>query len=249
MIRILRFAFPALLAVSQGLLACSSANIYQKGIDESIPMLSDINISTEYDATVVKIYATHKIKFSSYRLAEPSRLVLEIPNFSVGSLPQIIGGKGEHVSSVLIGKSSANNFLRIEIMLVADPQYQISEKKDYLELVFRSKGNLAQSVNPTEHKSTYGNISNLAEEVDRLNGENLELKKSVLKFEEENLRLRRNLEESSRQLDESNKFSRAMQLRVESAEKQLDEIETKLKLGLKEGSDRLLGDPSLSGLE
>ena len=229
-------AFALLLSAS-----CAGSGLDAKPQSASEPAkLTDILARSEQAGTVVSIHTSRKIEFSIYKLAEPYRLAVEIPNISAGTIPNRQVVASNHVTAITIARFPRSNSIRLEFELVSDVNYKIHEKQGYLELFLSS---LSESQLGMENSVPKGinDLNKLLKEVERLKAENLESRKSALKFEEENVALKKRLEEAKNLLEEANKLSSAMQSRVEFAEKQIDELQEKLNRGFYKQTDGPLG--------
>jgi hypothetical protein len=227
--------------------ACKTPRTFDGGqASESMAVhLKKITYVAEQHGTVVKVFTSRKPEFTSYKLAEPLRLAVEIPNVVLDFEPKRISVEDEIISAINVVRFSKVNSVRLELELLSDAQFKIAYKRDYIEVLLPTPGGSITSSAATlaarkETASAPGSaetgkaqelkdrIDALTAETIRLKEENLATRKNAVKMEEENNELKRQLEESHRQIEEVSSLSKTMQARVAFVEQQLNDLEEKI---------------------
>ena len=209
-------AAPALILVA---LIFGSCATYEPTVQtrpaEGLVRLTSITVDSNPNGSFVRIFTSRKVEFSSYLLTDPPRIAVEIPNVS----PELDLGRRKVesglVSSVNVAVSPKSNSVRLEFELASEAKFNFSQTAGYLELRIGAASNPAPRALTNGGKNDAPTAADLAAENERLKRENLELKKQVY--------------ESSEQLGEANKLSQILKSRMEFIEKQLDELEEKIR--------------------
>lgn len=186
-----------------------------------LAQLANVTAQSSANGAVVRVYSNRKLEYSSYRLAEPSRIAVELANVAPGAQAGRKITASGLVTSVSVVHFKKSNIARIELAVASDAKVSFSQKQDFLDIYVSPEG--SQSVVADRVPAGMGEGNALSS----LEGEN-GTGKYVAKLEEENRSLKRQLEEAGKQLEEAEKVTKVMQSRVELAEKQLDELESKI---------------------
>ena len=191
--------------------------------------------------TSVKVYGTGRFEHTSYKLANPLRIAVEIPNVLLDFEPKRVKLNNSSILYLDVVRFKKVNSVRLELELLTDSGYTITQKKNYLELLVANapaspSGKRAFSPN-TSRRSTGGSaatpekdaaISRLQENIASLERENLTGRQTQLQLEEENRSLKESLEEASIQLEEAGGKANALEARVIFMEGKLSDIQDKM---------------------
>ncbi len=228
-------------AVAFSLPACKTpqASFEQaQSADSQAAHIKKITFLAEPRGTVVKLFTSRKTDFTSYKLADPLRLAVEMPGVALDFDPKRIAVEDEIISAIGVVRFTKVNSVRLELELLSDAQFKISQKPDYIEVLLTHAGAGIPAATRKETTSAASaeadkpaqkeGMEGLGAENDRLKTENLEVRKNALRMEEENATLKRQLEESRKQLEEASSLSKTMQARVAFVEQQLSELDEKV---------------------
>ncbi len=203
--------------------------------DELVARIKKITYLSESNRTIVKIYASRKFEYTSYKLADPLRLAVEIPNATLDFEPRHINVDDRIMSAMSVVRFPKVNSVRLELELLSDAQFKLTQKPDYLEVMLTEGGALpaarsaASAASASAASADAGtDTESLRAENEKLRAENLEARKAALRLEEENQQLKKQVDESSKQLEEASALSRSLQARVAFMEDQLSELQTKV---------------------
>lgn len=238
-----RFALmAALLGMAFSGAACKSMEKAVAGPVEADAFvhIKKITYVTEEGRTIVKVYGSRKFEFTSYKLADPLRLAVEMPNAALDFEPKRIPVDDKIISGMSVVPFSKVNSVRLELELHLDAQYKVTQKQDHLEVALASAHTSAGGVAPkpadmSKARDESGELDRLRAENERLKSESLAARKAAVTLEEENNKMKKDIEdlrnqigESNRQLEDASALSRTLQARIAFMEEQLAEIQSKV---------------------
>ncbi len=248
----------AVLAVTAALagMACQTpgslpASAGTAGTTESefVTRIKKITYMTENNRSIVKVYGSRKFEYTAYKLADPLRLAVEIPNATLDFEPRRIVVDGKIVSGMMVVRFPKVNSIRLEMELLTDAPFKLTQKPDYLEVQL-SDGGAAQpraaqgsAASTGAAEKGAGDLDLLRTENETLRADNLAFRKETLRLEEENQRLKKEQVENSKQIEEATALSRSLQARVVFMEEQVTGLQAKV--GSAKGEEQA-GGPSIA---
>lgn len=191
--------------------------------------------------TLVRVYGTGRIEHTSYKLTDPLRIAVEMPNVVLDFEPKRVRLNNSAIAYLDVVRFKKVNSIRLELELLSNVSYNITQKKNYLELLVESVptaegGKRAFPPEPlkqsgadvTANADKDATITSLRGESARLEQENIAASKRQLQLEEENRSLRESLEEARIQLEEAGGKTMALEARVIFMEGKLSDIQEKM---------------------
>ena len=191
--------------------------------------------------TSVKVYGTGRIEHTSYKLADPLRIAVEMPNVVLDFEPKRVRLSNSAIAFLNVVRFQKVNSVRIELELLSDVSYNITQKKNYLEILVAkaptsSTRKSAFSKEPekqsgerfTRNSEKDATIMGLREDIARLEQENIASDTIQLQLDEENRSLKESLEEAGLQLKEAGGKAKALEARIVFMEGKLSDIQEKL---------------------
>jgi hypothetical protein len=232
-------ALIALIAVSFFALAftgCETVGALpsSKQPEDSFSHITRVTYQPGDKGTSVKVYGTGRFEHTSYKLANPLRIAVEIPNVLLDFEPKRVRLNNSAIIFLDVVRFKKVNSVRIELELLTDAGYTITQKKNYLELL------VANSPTSTSGKralppETAGRsfekdetIARLQENIAILEQEKIAGLNTQRQLEEENRVLKESLEEASIQLEEAGGKATALDARVVFMEGKLSDIQDKM---------------------
>lgn len=114
--------------------------------------IEDVTFSREGEATRVRIVSNGPVEYKSFRLPDPPRLVLDIPNATSRASREIPVGQGP-LKAVRVGQYRRSPLVaRVVIELDGDVPYSVNRKDDGLEVVLQSRAGSLPPRTPAESK-------------------------------------------------------------------------------------------------
>ena len=219
--------------------------------NDLIARIQKITYMTENNRSIVKVYGSRKFEYTAYKLADPLRLAVEIPNAALDFEPHHIAVDGKIVSGMMVVRFPKVNSVRLEMELLADAPFKLTQKPDYLEVQLSEGAASAQprtaqgssSASAAVEKGS-GDLDALRAENETLRADKLALRKETLRLEEENQRLKKEQAESAKQLEEAAALSRSLQARVVFMEEQVSGLQAKV--GNSSGEGTRSGGPAIA---
>jgi len=213
------------------------------GSTDSKVHIKKIAYSSIDDGTLIKVYSTSPLEYSTYKLSDPTRIAVEIPNVVLDFEPRRSEINDTTVSHVSVVAFPEIDSVRLELELYKETPFRIIQKKGRLEILV-TEGS-APSTTPLDFSETkerqgdnstpqleasYENKSRqeLIEDLKILRAKLAEEREKIINFELENNLLRQQASEAQKQFDETISFAETLQARVVFMEKQLSNIQTRL---------------------
>lgn len=251
-------ALAAMLTVSAALAGAgcqtpgSAPAIAAPGGNELVARIKKITYMTENNRSIVKIFGSRKFEYTAYKLADPLRLAVEIPNAALDFEPRHIVVDGKIVSGMMVVRFAKVNSVRLEMELLADAPFKLTQKPDYLEVQLSEGASTAQprvaqgpvSAAAVSDKGDGAGLEALRTENETLRTENVALRKDALRLDEENRQLKKEQATYGKQMEEATALSRSLQARVVFMEDQVSTLQAKVGGGANGGSQS--AGPSLA---
>lgn len=175
--------------------------------------LTSLAVESLPSGATVRIYTSAKVEFTSRLFRDPAKIQVEIADV----LPEFDGAgkkiKDGFIRAYNVTALKGEGRVGFDFELASEAKFYFSQKPGFLEI--RMEPEDGDRKNPT--------TADLAAENELLKSENEELK--------------RQFGESAEQLREAGKYSQILKSRVERVEKQLDDLEEKIKNNERVGSD------------
>jgi len=191
--------------------------------------------------TSVKVYGTGRFEHTSYKLTDPLRIAVEMQNVVLDFKPKRVRLSNGAIAFLDVVRFKKVNSVRIELELLTDVFYNITQKKNYLELLvanapasssrkrsFTDKPAKRSGESFTGNSDKDATIIRLREDIARLEQENIAARKNQLLFEEESRLLKESLEEAGNQLKEAGGKTKALEARIVFMEGKLSDIQEKM---------------------
>lgn len=216
-----------------GCKTAGNAAARQPAENELVARIKKITYTAENNQSIVKVYGSRKFEYTAYKLADPLRLAVEIPGAALDFEPRRIAIDGKIISNMTVVRFPKVNSVRLELELLSDAPFKLTQKPDYLEVQL-SEGAAAVPPRGTPASSPVAADKGaddpelLRTETENLRAENLAIRKETIRLEEENQRLKKELGESARQMEEANALSRSLQARVTFMEEQVSGLQAKV---------------------
>ncbi len=205
--------------------------------NELAARIKKITYMTENNRSIVKVFGSRKFEYTAYKLADPLRLAVEIPNATLDFEPRHIVVDGKIVSGMMVVRFPKVNSVRLELELLADAPFKLTQKPDYLEVQLSegaatvqpraAQGPSVSAAAAADNKGT-GDLDALRAENETLRADNLTLRKESLRLEEENQQLKKVQAENGKQMEEAAALSRSLQARVIFMEEQVSGLQAKV---------------------
>ncbi|MBI5636471.1 MAG: AMIN domain-containing protein [Nitrospinae bacterium] len=201
--------------------------------NELAARIKKITYTAENNQSIVKVYGSRKFEYTAYKLADPLRLAVEIPGAALDFEPRRIAVDGKIISNMTVVRFPKVNSVRLELELLSDAPFKLTQKPDYLEVQL-SEGaaaappRVAPPSSPAAADKGAGDLELLRTENENLRAESLAIRKETIRLEEENQRLKKELGESAKQMEEANALSRSLQARVTFMEEQVSGLQAKV---------------------
>ena len=93
--------------------------------NESFGEIIDLNTKKDGQRTIVSIVSTQPVKYTAFKLLDPHRLVLDIPQMDKGNLNSLIKVNEGIINSIRTIHFKKSGVLRLEIVLNQPPDYEI----------------------------------------------------------------------------------------------------------------------------
>ncbi len=203
--------------------------------NELVAHIKKITYLTENNRSIVKIFGSRKFEYTAYKLADPLRLAVEIPGAELDFEPRRIAVDGKIVSGMIVVRFPKVKSVRLEMELLADAPFKLTQKQDYLEVQLAEgaatappRAGQAPAASAAASDKANGEIEALRTETETLRADNLTLRKENVRLDEENQRLKKEQAESAKQMEEATAFSRSMQARVAFMEDQVGILQAKV---------------------
>jgi len=191
--------------------------------------------------TSVKIYGTGRFEHTSYKLTDPLRIAVGIPNVVLDFEPRRVRLNNSAIAFLDVVRFKKVNSVRLELELLSDAGYSITQKKNYLELLVANapsppsggRAFSAESVKRSGDRFT-GNsekdatIATLQENIAKLEQENAAAHNALSELEETNRLLNESLEEARIQLEEAGGRAKGLEARIVFMEGKLSDIQEKM---------------------
>lgn len=191
--------------------------------------------------TSVKVYGTGRFEHTSYKLTDPLRIAVEIPNVVLDFEPKRVRLNNSTIAFLNVVRFKKVNSVRLELELLTDASYNITQKKNYLELLvadapaspsreraFTTEPAKQSGERLTGNSDKDATIKELREEIARLEQENAAAREAQLPLETENRSLKESLEEAGIQLKEASGKTQALEARIVFMEGKLSDIQEKM---------------------
>lgn len=220
--------------------------------EEELVHITRISYTTKENETAIRVYSSGKFQFTSYKLADPLRLAVEMPGVVLDFPPKRIEVNDE-ISYLSVVRFPKVNSVRLEIELLDDVPFNIIQKPEFLEILVAhsskrrgKKSDMMSAPAAVQHASMKaeklkGKIDELELENEKLKQENKINLETVVKLEEENTILREQVIEAGKQLDQTSSLTETLQARIEFMESKLNELQEKVS----ERKDSAIPPPSL----
>lgn len=186
--------------------------------------ITRITYSNVEAGTSVRVYGTGKLEYTSYKLSDPFRLAVEIPDVMLDFEPNRIELDDADISSLSVVRFPKIDSVRIEMGLFANAPFSINSNSGYLEIVISHKsaakpGGVAAA--------TDIDVVDTADETATLEEtpENLPSQKEMPELLEENMLLKQRLEKTLAQLEKTVGMAKALRARNEFMETKLSELQ------------------------
>ena len=206
--------------------------------------------------TSVKVYGTGRFEHTSYKLADPLRIAVEMPNVALDFEPKRVRLNNSAIAFLNVVRFKKVNSVRIELELLSDVSYNITQQKNFLEIMVanapvsssRKRSFTGEPAGKpfTNSSDKDADISRLRKDIARLEEENIAAREAQMQFEEKNRSLKENLEEAGLQLKEAGGKAKALEARIVFMEGKLSDIQEKLAAGqvLRAAPDILAAPPA-----
>ncbi|GMT41802.1 MAG: hypothetical protein IEMM0002_0213 [bacterium] len=222
---------------------CITAEVFSLNTSNTSPApdgmvhVTKITYSTVENGTSVKVYATGRLEYTSYKLSNPFRLAVEIPNVLLDFEPERINLDDPNISSLNVVRFPKVDSIRLELELYANVSFNISPARQYLEIVVLgtsgkkspqpavSKEIVADSGemnNPPQRKET---LDKLREENNNLKLEILQKQKGARELEEENKLIQQESAKNRHRMEEAIGRAKNVNARNEFLEKKLSRLQ------------------------
>lgn len=202
--------------------------------------ITRVTYSRGDNGTVVKVYGSRRFEHTSYKLSDPLRIAIEIPNVVLDFVPKRVNLNESSITHLNVVRFDKVKSVRIELELIADVPFKITQKQRYLEVLVSdsSTSKAAERISAAakmagsgglEQDRLQGDVLNsMKSEIETLTQDNFETRKARVEAEEENNSLKLQLEEAHRQLEEATALTRTMEERIDFMAKKLSEIQEKI---------------------
>ncbi|MEE8431179.1 MAG: AMIN domain-containing protein [Candidatus Desulfatibia sp.] len=213
--------------------------------------LTRITYAPKKGGTVIKLYGDNAFRHTSYKLANPMRLAVELPDVMLDFEPKRIKVDDPYVTYISVVRFPKINSVRIEVELVMDLKYKVSQKPEYLEIALHGPaetpaeimGQKAASDISDEIRSVRTKNTELEKENERLAQELFLDREAIKKLEEENTELNLYRQETEKTRDQTESLSKTLSARIEFMENKIAELQQKLEKN--SPSRNLLSGPNL----
>lgn len=214
---------------------------------EAEPLSASIHIkriaySSDEESTIVKIFGNRKFGYTSYKLSDPLRLAVEIPDVQLDFEPKRIKVDERNISYISVVRFPRVNSVRIEMELNADVPFTINQRSDHLEislsnqaLVVAATSRVAQSrsrqvgmLGGSEKNRFEETIEQLEAENGKLKLVNQEAEQFAKRLEEENRQLKLQVQEAGTQLKETGGMTQTLEARIAFMEEKLSKLQSRI---------------------
>ena len=208
--------------------------------------ITRVTYSRGDNGTLVKVYGSRRFEHTSYKLSDPLRIAIEIPNVVLDFVPKRVNLSDSSVTHLNVVRFDKVNSVRIELELFTDVPFKITQKQRFLQVLVADIP-LAKTADRTsaaakragiggmeKDRLQSGVLDSMKSEIETLTQENFENRKARVEAEEDNISLKLQLEEAHRQLEEATALTRTMEERIDFMAKKLSEIQEKIALQMPE---------------
>lgn len=206
------------------------------GENELVAHIKKITYMTENNRSIVKVFGSRKFEYTAYKLADPLRLAVEIPNATLDFEPRHIQVDGKIVSGMMVVRFPKVNSVRLEMELLVDAPFKLTQKPEYLEVQLSEGSPAGQaravqapvSTSAVPAKADEAALDALRAENETLRADNLAVRQESLRLEGENQQLKKERAECGKQIEEAAALSRSLQARVVFMEEQVSGLQAKV---------------------
>ncbi len=196
--------------------------------------IKKITYMAEGNRSIVKIFGSRKFEYTAYKLADPLRLAVEIPGAELDFEPRHIPVDGKIISGMMVVRFPKVKSVRLEMELLADAPFKLTQKSGYLEVQLtegipsvQPRAPQTPAADAAAEKET-SELETLRAEAETLRTDNLALRKDNVRLDEENQKLKKDQAESAKQMEEATALSRSMQARIAFMEDQVSVLQAKV---------------------
>jgi hypothetical protein len=205
---------------------------------DAVTHITRVAYLTGEKGTVVKVYGSGRFEHTSYKLSDPLRIAVEIPNVVLDFEPKRVRLHDSSVAHLNVVRFAKVNSVRLELELLTDVPYNITQKKRFLEIIIANAPE--RTFPPGSVRPGVGSAGGEEkEELEKLRQENIDNRMAMIELEKENSSLKQRLEEARQQMEEAGSMNKALQTRIEFMEGKLSDIQEKMAISLP--------GPSISG--
>lgn len=140
--KVLFFSRPCLVIAIWVLIGCATSSTTQRPTEQATsPSIEAITVSSSGDEmTVVEITNTRSAPYTTFKLIDPLRVVLDISSVPGGELPLLTPVNDGNVTGIQLEQGKADNkTTRVVVGLARDLDYEVSERDNSIRLVLSPK--------------------------------------------------------------------------------------------------------------
>ncbi len=205
-------------------------------VEKPLVHLKRITYAPKKGGVIIKLYGDSAFRHTSYKLANPIRLAVEMPDVTLDFEPKRIKVDDPYVTYISVVRFPKINSVRIEVELVMDLKYKVSQQPEYLKIEIHGPaetqaeimGQRAAADISDEIRSVRTKNTALEKENERLQQELFLSRQAIKKLEEENTGLDLYRQESEKALEQTESLSKTLNARLEFMENKITELQQEL---------------------